>query len=174
MNRNMYEKFSQDFLAIRDLSFSKVSLDQGIITLKAKMDSLTTMRTQIINQADNEEKEILLYCIDTLLDLIEKKDFTTIHDFCNAVHNIGLFLYVPRWNDGPTWSKKDYYDVYIYPFRQKYGRVFFSEIINYFKNPEDTFKRAKIKKSLMNLMPQKKKSVVENKRITDKPGNKNQ
>ncbi len=159
MDKNIYEKFSDDFLVIRDIAFSKLSFDQGISTLRTRMDNLSVIRNQIIGKENNEEKEILLYCIDTLFDLIEKKEFSIITDFCNAVHNIGLFLYVPRWNGGPTWSKSDYYDVFIFPFRQKHGRIYFLEIKHCFSNPEESFRRAKIKKSLLRLIPKKRNSV---------------
>lgn len=173
MKKNTYEIFSEDFIAIRDIAFSKLSVEHGSNILKEKMDSLSIIRNTVISQGAEDEKEILVYCIDTLFDLIEEKEFATINDFCNAVHNIGLFLYVPRWNEGPTWSKSDYYDVFIFPFRQKYGRVYFMELSHYFKNPEESFKRAKIKKSLMSLIPKKKKAIKVNKTTIDKSGNVN-
>ncbi len=171
MKKNTYESFSDDFIAIRDIAFSKLSVEHGVNKLKEKMDSLTLIRNMIINQGSEDEKEILVYCIDTLFDLIEKKEFNTINDFCNAVHNIGLFLYVPRWNDGPTWSKSDYYDVFIFPFRQKYGRTYFLELNHYFRNPEESFRRAKIKKSLLSLIPKKQKAIKINKTTIKNPGN---
>lgn len=136
MEAYIYDKLKEDLVRLR-MKFS--GFVNTPFTTDEVIKDLENVRMYIEKFAQGGEKEVLLYCIDTLFEIISegknKKLFEIIDegknkkafDFCDAVHNISeLFCQ-------DNWDKKQYMKIYIKPFRRKYGKEYFKSIEYFFE-----------------------------------------
>lgn len=85
MDKRFYRDLQQDFVEVRHLHF-KGGFDQDRFT--AVTNRLRFARKEIAENSPKKEKEVLLYCIDTLFELFGENDPQKICDFADTVHNI--------------------------------------------------------------------------------------
>lgn len=81
-------------------------------------DLISEKKALVAYFGEGFEKEILLYAISSLQTFLMSEQYSIAEDFADAVHNLPeLFLmpYVP----------KQYWRVFIEPFREKYGEQYF-------------------------------------------------
>ena len=82
---SFYKKLQDDFAMIRFLqhpdTFEQEEYDSTILSIKES-------RKNINMHSAPSEKEILLYCIDTLFEILNEGDKNKIFDFADAIHNI--------------------------------------------------------------------------------------
>lgn len=124
MEAYIYDKLTDDFVLLR-AEFS------GFANKEPRTDEtvkdLENVRMYIEKFAQGGEKDVLLYCIDTLFEIIGEGENKKAFDFCDAVHNIAeLFC-------RDTWDRKQYMKIYIKPFQKKYGKEYFKNIEYFFK-----------------------------------------
>ncbi len=114
MKAFFYQKLQGDFVMIRFLqapeSFEQAKYDAAILSIK-------DARKKISVHSAPSEKDVLLYCIDTLFAIINEGDRQKTFDFADAIHNIPE-IYMQKRN--------------LYSFRQelkafqkKYGKHYF-------------------------------------------------
>lgn len=85
MKASFYKKLQDDFIMIRFLqhqgSFNQENYDATVSSIKGA-------RKRIVMHSAPAEKKILLYCIDTLFEILKEGDKQKIFDFADAIHNI--------------------------------------------------------------------------------------
>lgn len=117
MKANFYKQLQEDFVMIRFLhcsnSFNQEKYDSAIASIKAA-------RKKINANSSPLEKSILLYCIDTLFEIINECNTQKIFDFADAIHNIPE-IYMQKRN---LYSfRKE-----LKSFQRKYGKRYFAFI----------------------------------------------
>lgn len=144
MEAYIYEKITDDFVMLRYLTCGSTDDKDAV---KGILADLERILPYIEKFGTEDEKEVLGYAVRTAAELVrgilplsfhyeEKHRFflrnphagkiRMVNDFFDAVHNIcELFT-------GDTWEKEEYYDIFIAPFRAKYGRKYFKEVLYYF------------------------------------------
>jgi hypothetical protein len=119
MNDAFYEKLKHDFIEIQriygddSLNIKKECAD-GYFEV---IESIRMARTQIESDTEKFEKKILLYCIDTLFDVLEEGNGQKIFDFADAIHNIPEICL----------RKRNLYSLRseLKTFQEKYGKEYF-------------------------------------------------
>lgn len=113
----IYYGLQDCFIKIRHYSFADCEDD---VLFGTTVENIKNYEKYIVdNQLQNEHK-ILLYCINTLLKIIDENDKKKIFDFADAIHNI------PEIHIG----KRDFdsFSFEINEFCDKYGKEYFAEI----------------------------------------------
>ncbi|MBQ8583393.1 MAG: hypothetical protein IJ488_02130 [Clostridia bacterium] len=82
MTEAFYKNLTTYFIEIRDL-FSEESLNSDKIN--ATFGSITFSRKQLEKNGRRREKKILIYCIDTLFDMLEEGDTQKISRFADLI-----------------------------------------------------------------------------------------
>ena len=126
MSNSIFERLQHDFIKIRHL-FSGDCYDE--ILLKETLADIKKIRFKIAKKTNVEEKRFILYCIDTLLQIIDENDEKKIFDFADTIHNMPEIC-LGRRN---IYS----FDKEILTFQKIYGREYFP----YFKKVKPKFQR---------------------------------
>ncbi len=115
MKASFYKKLQDDFVMIRAMHFQDDYEQDRYDTV---IFSIKDARKKINMHSAPGEKKILLYCIDTLFEIINEGNKQKIFDFADAIHNIPE-IYMQKRN--------------IYSFRRelksfqkKYGKNYFT------------------------------------------------
>ena len=114
MKASFYKKLQDDFVAIRFLQYPS-EFDQE--KYDAAILSIRDARKKITLHSAPAEKRILLYCIDTLLAILNEGDTQKIFDFADAIHNIPE-IYMQKRN---LYSFRRE----LKAFQKKYGKKYF-------------------------------------------------
>ena len=114
MKASFYKKLQDDFVAIRFLQYPS-EFDQE--KYDAAILSIRDARKKITLHSAPAEKRILLYCIDTLLAILNEGDTQKIFDFADAIHNIPE-VYMQKRN---LYSFRRE----LKAFQKKYGKKYF-------------------------------------------------
>ncbi len=126
MKTDIYKALQDNFITIRVLhkpdSFNEVLFRETIFNIKK-------IRDTIIKKRNIEEKELLLYCIDTLLEIIKEKNDRKIYDFAKTICDM------PEISMGlcNIYSFKEE----ILTFQKKYGKNYFPD----FKKAKPKFQK---------------------------------
>ncbi len=114
MKDMFYIKLQKAFIDIRRINAdgcnSRKTEDKAIEVLKSSAKTIE-------KKSPKQEKKLLLYCINTLLEIIKEGNSQKNFDFADTVHNIPeIFI-----------GKRNYYSFYhdIKSFRNKYGKNYF-------------------------------------------------
>ncbi|MBE6802837.1 MAG: hypothetical protein E7530_08140 [Ruminococcaceae bacterium] len=117
MKSSFYKNLQDNFVMIRFLHsqdfIDKVKYDSTILSIKES-------RKKINKHSAPSERKILLYCIDTLFEILNEGDKKKIFDFADAIHNIPE-IYMQKRN---LYSfRKE-----LKAFQRKYGKHYFTFI----------------------------------------------
>ena len=117
MKASFYKKLQDDFVMIRFMqypdSFDQEKYDSTVLSIREA-------RKKINMHSVPAEKNILLYCIDTLFEILNEGDKQKIFDFADAIHNIPE-IYMQKRN---LYSfRKE-----LKAFQKKYGKHYFAFI----------------------------------------------
>ena len=101
MTQEMYEEIKNAFA---DMRFDPLGSIRAEITLK-------TAKRELKKEKETEDSKLLIYCIDTMFDIINERNKEKIHDFAHTVHNIPEIMM----------GLRDFYSCVpdIYAFREK-------------------------------------------------------
>ena len=114
MKALFYQKLQYDFIMIRYLMYNNsVDTDE----YNKVILSISESRQKIYSHSTPSEKKVLLYCIDTLFDIINEGDREKIIDFTDAIHNIPE-IYMQKRNLNSF--RKEFK-----AFQKKYGKQYF-------------------------------------------------
>lgn len=118
MKSDFYQGLKDDFIIIRHLhtedNFNKVLLEECT-------DRIKTARNEVYKLSQKEDVKFLLYCIDSLLEIIEERNTQKICDFADAIHNVPE-IYVGKRN---LYS----FGEEMLAFRKKYGKKYFKDFL---------------------------------------------
>ena len=81
MSHSIFERLQQDFIKIRHL-FSGGCNDKFL--LEETLTDIKKIRAKIVKKPYIEEKRLILYCIDTLLEFVDENDEKKIFDFADT------------------------------------------------------------------------------------------
>ncbi len=114
MKDTFYIKLQNAFIDIRHINtdgcYSRKVENKAVEILKSSAKTIE-------KKSSKQEKKLLLYCINTLLEIIKEENSQKIFDFADTVHNIPeIFI-----------GKRNYFSFYyeIKSFRNKYGKNYF-------------------------------------------------
>ena len=114
MKASFYRKLQEDFVMIRFLQYQDPFDEEKC---ESTILSIREARKKISMHSPPAEKKVLLYCIDTIFEILNEGDKQKIFDFADAIHNIPE-IYMQKRN--------------LYSFRQelksfqkKYGKQYF-------------------------------------------------
>ena len=117
MKESFYKKLQDNFVMIRFMQYPD-SFDQE--KYDSTSLSIREARKKINMHSAPAEKNILLYCIDTLFEIMNEGDKQKIFDFADAIHNIPE-IYMQKRN---LYSfRKE-----LKAFQKKYGKHYFAFI----------------------------------------------
>lgn len=117
MQEELYHRLKNAFIFIRHAYSVGESADQN--KLGAAFGELRYGRRVIDKNAPKREKQLLLYCIDTLYEFIEEGDRQKIYDFADTVHNVPeIFIGTRKFS---SFSSE------FNAFCEKYGYEYFSD-----------------------------------------------
>ena len=85
MDIAFHEKLKDSFIQIRHIASSS-KMDSN--KLVAVLGDIRFCRKQIEKKSPKKERQILLYCIDTLLCIVDEGNRQKLYDFADTVHNI--------------------------------------------------------------------------------------
>ncbi len=124
MDHSFYEALQSSFAAIRfcNQNNDKERYENAIANIKSA-------KKLISKQSKGQEKEILLYCIDTLFNIINEGNTEKIFDFADAIHNLPE-IYIQNRNLYSFRSE-------LKAFQKKYGKQYFpfiNKVNPYFSN----------------------------------------
>ena len=85
MNHSIFERLQLDFIKIRHL-FSDSCNDKFLV--EETLEDIKKIRAKIIKKTNVEEKRLILYCIDTLLEIVGENNEKKIFDFADTIHNM--------------------------------------------------------------------------------------
>ncbi len=126
MNISIYENLQQDFIMIRYLFFGD-RYDEKLFN--KTLDSIKKNREMISLKSKGEEMQLLIYCIDTLIEILDEKNKQKTFDFADTIHNM------PEICMGKRNFKSFQYE--INTFRKKYGDSYFAPFNDILKSPVD-------------------------------------
>ena len=126
MSNSIFERLQQDFIKIRHL-FS-VDCDDKLL-LEETLEDIKRIRAKIIKKDNVEDKRLILYCINTLLEIIGENNEKKIFAFADTIHNMPEICL----------GKRNIYsfDKEIFAFQKKYGKEYFPD----FKKAKPKFQR---------------------------------
>lgn len=117
MQEELYHRLKNAFIFIRHAYSVGESADQN--KLGAAFGELRYGRRVIDKNAPKREKQLLLYCIDTLLALVDEGDRQKIYDFADTIHNVPeIFIGTRKFS---SFSRE------FNAFCEKYGYEYFSD-----------------------------------------------
>lgn len=124
--RDVYDKITACFLYARLSTYHKQSKRKICTKFSDLKVDMEPIRRYLLSRADENQNDILLYCIETLFRIIDEGDGKKVNDFADAVHNMPeicmglrpLYTFYPE----------------ILGFRQRYGEEYFP-----FFNYDNTF-----------------------------------
>jgi len=94
--------------------------------LKSTLHMIEKKRAMANNFENALQRDIFIYCFDSLKTSIEEQRYEFAGDFADAVHNLPeVFCH--------KWILKNYWKLYIMPLREKHGNHFFDDFRNIFK-----------------------------------------
>lgn len=116
MSSSIFERLQQDFIKIRHL-FSGDCNDK--LLLEETVADIKKIRIKIIKKTNIEDKRLILYCINTLLEIIDENNEKKIFDFADAIHNMPEICL----------GKRNIYsfDKEILAFQKTYGKEYFPD-----------------------------------------------
>jgi len=105
------ELYEEIKTAFEDISFDPLGSIRAEIVLKRAKKKLG-------KEKQTEDNRLLMYCIDTMFDILNERNEEKIHDFAHTVHNIPEIMM----------GKRNFYSFSgeIEAFRKKYGEKYFS------------------------------------------------
>lgn len=111
MKTEFYEEIKNAFADIR---FDPLGSIRAEITLK-------TAKRELKSEKATEDSKLLIYCIDTMFDILNERNKEKIYDFADLVHNIPE---IPL-------GLRDFYSFTtdINSFREKYGTRYFEDFM---------------------------------------------
>lgn len=120
MEKNIYKDIQNEFIKLRfyHSSMNPLSIPPEAVDLSC--NNLRQLLEYITENSCGQEKDILIYCISTLFEIISEGSKEKIFDYCDAVHNI------PEMLCCKSWKYEDYYKTYLNSFRKKYGKNYFN------------------------------------------------
>ena len=114
MKASFYQKLQDDLVMIRFMQFHEAAKREKYDTTVL---SVREARRKIFMHSPPAEKKVLLYCIDTLFEIINEGDAQKTFDFADAIHNIPE-IYMQKRN---LYSfRKE-----LKAFQKKYGKHYF-------------------------------------------------
>ncbi len=154
METYIYEKIRDDFVMLRYLTYRDSDAPDAVSSV---LEDLEQILPYIQKFGTEDEQEVLGYAVRTAAELAKtilpvplrcskkrrlffrnpKADkLRRVNAFCDAVHNLcELFT-------TDTWNKEDYYNIFIAPFRLKFGNDYFREVLYFFgREEQDTAMR---------------------------------
>lgn len=114
---NIYHDLQDCFIKIRHYSFTN-SFD--LVLLEKTINKIKNYERYIVNNQLQNEHTILLYCINTLLGIIDENDKKKICAFADTIHNIPEIYIGKRNIESFSFEIKEFCD--------KYGKEYFAEI----------------------------------------------
>lgn len=114
MTEAFYKKLQKNLVRIRALHFSG-GYDRDIY--ESATASIKDARRAIDTQGDKFEKRVMLYCIDTLFDILLEGDDEKVIHYTDAIHNVPE-IFMQRRN---LYSFRQEFDT----FRRRYGEHYF-------------------------------------------------
>jgi hypothetical protein len=117
MKPTFYRKLQADFTTIRDLHSGNI-FDEKKYNLA--IFYIRDAREKIVKHSSPYEKKILLYCIDTLFEILKENNSEKIFDFAHAIHDIPQ-IYAQERN---LFSFRRE----LKTFQKKYGKEYFAFI----------------------------------------------
>lgn len=118
MDNPFYNELQRDFINIRSLhsvgGYNRKRFDNTIKRIKSARDSL-------VNERTGKNNRFLLYCIDTLFEIIAEGNREKIFDFADTIHNMPE-IYLNLRNEISFLPE-------IENFRRKYGDFYFKDIL---------------------------------------------
>lgn len=122
MDKSVFEKLQHCFIMVRfyhtNGHYDKTELDEVVNNLKI-------IKKQLNNDSSKNDYSLLVYCIDTLFNILNEGKTEKIFDFADAIHNI------PEIFIGTRSLKSFKLEVNI--FRKKYGKNYFSDFFSFNK-----------------------------------------
>ncbi len=116
MDITFYKNLQTDFIYIRRLitdgCYDEVLFNKTIENIKLAKATLITQKQTI-------DTRILLYCIDTLFEIINENNKEKLYDFTDTIHNIPEIAFTKR--QFKSFRRE------IKAFRKKYGREYFAD-----------------------------------------------
>lgn len=111
MTTEFYEEIKNAF---SDIMFDPLGSIRAEITLK-------TAKRELKKEKESEDNRLLIYCIDTMFDILNERNAEKIHDFAHTVCNISK---IPM-------GLRDFYSFVpeIDAFREKYGVRYFEDFM---------------------------------------------
>lgn len=131
MTNEMYEEIQNAFADIR---FDPLGSIRAEMTLK-------TAKRELKKEKETEDSKLLIYCIDTMFDILNEGNREKIYDFADVVHNIPEICMGQR----NFYSFREEIKV----FRIKYGEKYFSA----FNKINPRFSKKAPKNSWMYFLP---------------------
>lgn len=113
----IYYGLQDCFIKIRHYSFANCEDD---VLFETTVEKLKNYKKYIVDNQLHNEHRILLYCLNTLLEIIDENDRKKIADFADAIHNIPEIHIGKRDFDSFSFEIKEFCD--------KYGKEYFAEI----------------------------------------------
>ena len=114
---DIYQDLQDCFIKIRHCSFTN-SLD--CVLFEKTIEKIKIHEQYITENQLQNEHQILLYCIKTLLQIIDENDKNKICDFADTIHNIPEIYFGKRDFDSFSFEIKEFCD--------KHGKEYFAEI----------------------------------------------
>ncbi|MBQ4560847.1 MAG: hypothetical protein IJA55_00775 [Clostridia bacterium] len=118
MKKHFYQKLQQDFVTVRRIyaegNFNSLELEDVLADIRDARKTVSARSTK-------DERELLLYCIDTLLQIISENDPVKIFDFADTIHNVPE-IYMGLRNQYSLYREINY-------FRKKYGKAYFLDYL---------------------------------------------
>ena len=115
MSQSFYQELQNTFIQIRYIH-SDGCYDRDLLCNAIK--NIQSARAAIAKEPSNKNDSLLLYCINTLLEIINEGNKKKIFDFADAIHNMPE---IPLGNRDFKSFKHG-----INRFRGKYGKSYFS------------------------------------------------
>ncbi|MBE6536587.1 MAG: hypothetical protein E7673_01405 [Ruminococcaceae bacterium] len=115
-SHEFYRDIQSNFIAIRFYSAESFDDEKNEKLIHYK-DALKPFYEELKNHINENENHVLIYCIDTLLDIIEEGDWQKVNLFADTVHNM------PEICMGARALKT--FRSEISAFRSRYGAAYF-------------------------------------------------
>lgn len=115
MNNSIYGQLQQNFIKVRYL-FSENNYDEDL--LKETIEDIEKIRDKLLKRK-KQERRLMLYCVDTLLEIIADNNKIKIREFADTIQNMPDIAL----------GKRNIYsfDKEILRFQNKYGKKYFPD-----------------------------------------------
>ena len=114
MDKEIFEQLARDFAMIRFLYWAENDDQKSV---KTTVSSIRRIRLVMEKEPQAQVYQVLIYCIDTLFEIMEEGNREKIAAFADAVHNM------PDLGTGKHNLRSLKYE--LKDFRKKYGKHFF-------------------------------------------------